>query len=128
MALSTGLVDAQENPLTQIYTMRFFEVQRYLMLSAHMLAVSSTIISQRTWNSLSPGDQQIVQEVFRDMATHIEEMVVQNEENLIRTVEGHGMTVIRNFDARPFRARVPLVLNNFPAWVELYNEIQRLDR
>ena len=128
MALSTGLVDAQENPLTQITTMKFYEVQKYLMLSAHMLAVSSNIISKKAWDSLSAADQQILREVFEGAATYIEEMVVQNEENLMKMVEENGMTIIRDFDSRPFRSRVPMVLNNFPAWVDVYNEIQKLDR
>ena len=127
MALSSGLVDAQENPVTQITTMKFYEVQRYLMLSMHMLAVSSTIISQRAWDSLSADDQRIMREVFTAEAAYIEEMVVQNEESLIQMCVDNGMTLVRDFDTKPFRDRVPLVLQNYPAWVDLYNEIQRID-
>ena len=127
MALSTGVVDAEENPLTQITTMKFYEVQKYLMLSAHMLAVSSAVISQKAWNSLSADDQKIMREVFSDHAARIERLVVENEENLMKMVEQNGMTIIRDFDAAPFRARVPMVLQNYPSWVDLYNEIQKID-
>ena len=128
MALSTGVVDAEENPLTQITTMKFYEVQKYLMLSGHMLAVSSNIISKKVWDSLSAADQQIMREVFEEAAAYIEDVVVKNEENLMKMVEENGMTIIRDFDSKPFRDRVPLVLNNYPAWVDVYNEIQKLDK
>jgi tripartite ATP-independent transporter DctP family solute receptor len=127
MALKSGLVDAEENPVTQITTMKFYEVQKYLELTAHMLAVSSSIISQKTWNSLSPEDQKIMREVFHDEAAQIDKMVVENEEKLIQLCIDNGMTVIRDVDTKPFRDRVPLVLKNYPEWVELYNEIQKID-
>lgn len=127
MALQTGLVDAEENPVTQITTMKFYEVQKYLMLTAHMLAVSSTIISQDTWNSLSAEDQAIMREVFKFEADRIDEMVVQNESNLIQQCADKGMTVIKDVDTTPFKERVPLVLKKYPDWVETYNAIQGLD-
>ena len=126
MALKSGVVDAEENPVTQIITMKFYEVQKYLMLSAHMLAVSSTIVADKTWKSFSAADQQIVREVFKKEADTIDEMVVKNEENLMKQCEQNGMTIIRDFDTKPFRDRVPLVLERYPEWVDIYNQIQNL--
>jgi tripartite ATP-independent transporter DctP family solute receptor len=126
MALQSGVVDAEENPVTQITTMKFYEVQKYLILDAHMLAVSSTIVSDKVWKSLSPADQQILREVFKAEADQIDDMVVKNEENLIKQCEQNGMTVIRDIDTTPFRERVPLVLKKYPEWVDIYNEIQKL--
>lgn len=37
------------------------------------------------------------------------------------------MTVIRDIDTKPFQERVPLVLKNYPEWVDLYNAIQGLE-
>lgn len=128
MALQTGVVDAEENPVTQITTMKFYEVQDYLMLTAHMLAVSSTIMSADTWNSLSPEDQQIIEEVFRFEADRIDEIVVENEDKLIQTCIDNGMTVIDDVDTTPFEERVPLVLEKYPDWVETYNAIQELNK
>jgi len=108
MALQTGLVDAQENPLTQITTMKFYEVQDYLMLTGHMLAVSSTIISQDAWNSLSKEDQEILKEVFRYEADLIDQMVIENESALIQQCIDEGMTLISDIDTTPFKERVPL--------------------
>jgi tripartite ATP-independent transporter DctP family solute receptor len=126
MGLQSGVVDAQENPLTQIVTMKFYEVQKYLMLTQHMLAVAGTIMSKSTWDSLSPADQQIITEVFRFEADYIDRMVRENEENLIKEVQSYGMTVIRDINIKPFQDRVQLVLQRNPAWVDLYNQIQAI--
>lgn len=126
MGLQSGVVDAQENPLTQIVTMKFYEVQKYLMLTQHMLAVAGTIMSENTWNSLSSEDQKIIEEVFRFEADRIDEIVRKNENALIAEVQAAGMTVIDSIDTKPFRDRVSLVLQRNPSWVELYNQIQMI--
>jgi len=126
MGLQAGVVDAQENPLTQIVTMKFYEVQKYLMLTQHMLAVAGTIMSEQTWNSLSAEDQKIVEEVFRFEADRIDQIVRDNENALIDEVKKAGMTVVDKIDTKPFRDRVGLVLERNPSWVELYNQIQRI--
>lgn len=126
MGLQSGVVDAEENPLTQIVTMKFYEVQKYLMLTRHMLAVAGTIMSEKTWNSLSIEDQKIVEEVFRFEADRIDEIVRENENALIDQVKAEGMIVIDDIDTKPFRDRVSLVLDRNPSWVELYNQIQQI--
>jgi tripartite ATP-independent transporter DctP family solute receptor len=126
MGLQTGVVDAQENPLTQIVTMKFYEVQKYLMLTRHMLAVAGTIMAESTWNSLSPEDQKIIEEVFTFEANRIDEIVQNNENALMDQVKSYGMTIIDDINTRPFMDRVPLVLKRNPEWVDLYNDIQSI--
>jgi tripartite ATP-independent transporter DctP family solute receptor len=126
MGLQSGVVDAEENPLTQIVTMKFYEVQKYLMMSKHMLAVAGTIMSEKAWTSLSPQDQAVIEEVFRFEADRIDKLVQENENKLIAEVKSYGMTVIEDFDTSPFTARVPLVMQKHPEWADLYNKIQAI--
>jgi len=127
MGLQSGVVDAEENPLTQIVTMKFYEVQKYLMLTRHMLAVSGTIMSDSTWKSLSAEDQKIVEEVFKFEANRIDQIVRDNENALIEKVKAAGMIVIDDIDTTPFTARVPLVLQKNPSWNDLYKQIQAIE-
>ena len=126
MGLQSGVVDAEENPLTQIVTMKFYEVQKYLMMTRHMLAVSGTIMNKKTWDSLSPEDQALIEKVFKFEADRIDQLVQKNESTLIEQVKSKGMTVIDDIDTKPFRDRVPLVLEHNPAWKDLYNQIQQI--
>ena len=127
MALQTGVADCEENPVTQIVTMKFYEVQKYLMMTGHMLAVSGTVMNLDTWNSLTPEEQDILEQVFTFEANRIDELVQQNEEALIAQCEENGMTVIRDIDTTQYQERVPIVLESYPEWVELYNQIPALE-
>lgn len=112
--------------MTQIVTMKFYEVQKYLMMTRHMLAVAGTIMSDATWKSLSAEDQKIIEKVFKFEADRIDQIVRDNEAALIEKVKASGMTVIDDIDTSPFTARVPLVLAKNPAWSELYEQIQAI--
>ena len=127
MSLQTGVADMEENPVTQIVTMKFYEVQKYLIMTKHMLAVSGAVMCQDTWNSLTAEQQDILEQVFTFEANRIDELVQQNEEALIAECEANGMTVIRDVDTKPYQDRVQLVLDAYPEWVELYNKIQALE-
>ena len=125
MSLQTGVADAQENPLTQIVALKIYEVQKYIMLTEHMLATSGTIMSKKCWESLSPADQALIEEVFEFEANLIEKMVVEKEQELIEFCKSKGMEVL-TVDKTPFIERLPLVHKNFPEWIPLYDKIQAL--
>lgn len=125
MALSTNVADGQENPFTQILTMKFFEVQDYLILTGHMLATSGMAMSEKAWDSLSSEQQVIVQEVFSEMADFIDEMVISKAGDMLQELKDKGMEVIE-VDITPFQERVPLVLEKYPQWEELYYQIQAI--
>lgn len=62
---SSVCVDAQENPLFTIYNSRFYEVQDYLSLTEHFYPVCPLMMSEITWNKLSPEQQVIVEDALR---------------------------------------------------------------
>ena len=59
-ALQAGVMDGQENPLSQIYGGKFHEVQKYLSLSDHVYTPSYAIVSERFWKTLPPDVQQLL--------------------------------------------------------------------
>ena len=63
LALQNGTVEAQENPLTTIEAKKFYEVQKYIVLTGHIVDHLNTVISKSLWNKLSEEDQKIFTEV-----------------------------------------------------------------
>lgn len=126
MSLQTGLADCQENPMTQIVTMKFYEVQKYLMMTKHMLACSSTIINEDLWNSLSDEDKAIFEEVFTRQGDRIDELTQENEAALTQTCVDNGMTVVDDIDTTPFRENAAKVVEDYPAWQDWYEQIQAM--
>ncbi|MGE0800548.1 MAG: TRAP transporter substrate-binding protein, partial [Lautropia sp.] len=55
-ALATGLVIGQENPLPNIYNLKLYEVQKYVMMTDHMQSVLSTFINERIWQRIPEAD------------------------------------------------------------------------
>lgn len=54
-ALQQGVVDGQENPIQQIYTAKFYEVQKYLAVTNHMFNPGAICINEQFYQSL-PND------------------------------------------------------------------------
>ena len=55
MALKTGAVDGQENPITLIHGQKFYEVQKYLSLTYHAYSTSHVTMNLKKFDSLSPA-------------------------------------------------------------------------
>lgn len=55
--LQQGVIDAAENPVSNIYTKKFHEVQKYLSISDHGYLGYLVVMSKKFWNSL-PDDLQ----------------------------------------------------------------------
>lgn len=125
LALANGVVDAQENPFTQILTMKLNEVQKYLVLTGHILATSGTVMSKRAWASLNEQEKAIFEEAFKAQAEWIDNEVIAGEGRMLADLKAKGMEVVE-VDKAPFQARVPLVLAKHPAFTDLYKKIQSI--
>lgn len=125
MALASGVVDGQENPFTQILTMKFFEVQKYLILTGHMLATSGTIMSKKAWDGLNAEEKKIFEAVFKFEADAIDEEVIAGDAKLLAELKSKGMEVVE-VNKDPFMQRVPLVLNKYPEFKDIYAKIQAI--
>ena len=52
LALSQGAVDGEENPLPTIQSGKFFEVQKYLVLTGHIITPRLIAINEAAWQAL----------------------------------------------------------------------------
>ena len=59
-------MDGQENPVSTIVGAKLFEVQKYLTLSYHQYNPQSIVVSKKFWDSLSAGDQKILEEAAQE--------------------------------------------------------------
>ncbi len=59
-ALQAGVVDGEENPLSNIITAKFYQVQKYLSLTGHVYAPTIILMSPATWKKFSSDDKVII--------------------------------------------------------------------
>jgi len=105
LALKQGVVDGQENPLPTIRSGKFDEVQKYLVLTGHIITPRLVVVNEGFWQGLAPADRRIIEDaVVAGIAWQDDELQKQ-EKALVDTFRSAGMTVITP-DPNAFRAPV----------------------
>ena len=74
-ALKTGVVDGQENPYVNIFTGKFFEVQKFLSEVNYIYLSSPFVVNLKFWKSLAPADQKLVETAALEGADLINSLV-----------------------------------------------------
>ncbi len=93
LALQNGTVDAQENPLTTIEAKKFFEVQKNIVLTGHIVDHLNTVISKSRWASLSDEDKKIFVDVMQEAATKTTKIIEEREKKLVDDFKARGLSV-----------------------------------
>lgn len=91
--LQTKVVDAQENPMGQIYTSRFYEVQKYVTLSGHSYSPEVVVFSLATWKKLSPENQEAILKASAEARQFNRSLSAQMDKEYVDKVKEKGMTV-----------------------------------
>ncbi len=67
-AMEQKAIDGQENPLTVINANKFYEVQKYAVLSNHQYNPQSVVISKKFWDGLDAGQKKIISDAALEAA------------------------------------------------------------
>lgn len=102
LALQQGAVDAQENPLLTIKSMKFNEVQKHISLTGHMTGSLITVASGITWKGLSVEDRKIIEDTIRMVSAELSEDVRNQENEAVSWFESEG-NIINTVDVESFR-------------------------
>lgn len=131
-ALQSGIVDGQENPIPSIWSSKLYEVQKYLMLTGHIMAGLTISINERVYQGLSAKDRAIIEKATKQAIEYGEEILLKEEQNQLNELQKKGMVVIgpkEGLQVEAFRKRViNSVLPNFEQkWGKgLYEKIQEV--
>ncbi|SDP81830.1 tripartite ATP-independent transporter solute receptor, DctP family [Phyllobacterium sp. YR620] len=93
LALQNGTVEAQENPLTTIEAKKFYEVQKNIVLTGHIVDHLNTVVSKQLWSSLSDEDKKIFGEVMQEAAERTTKNIEEKEKALVATFKEKGINV-----------------------------------
>lgn len=86
VALQTGAMDAQENPLAQIHSARFHEVQKYLSLTGHVYT-PAYLAAGASWSRFSPEVQKILTDVAKEMEPVAYKMAADFDRDLLEKMK-----------------------------------------
>lgn len=93
VALQTGVMDGQENPLVQIYSQKFQEVQKYLSLSDHVYTPAYVTVGARKWATLPKDVRTILEDTARETQQFVYESAARFDTELVAKMKAAGMKV-----------------------------------
>jgi TRAP-type transport system periplasmic protein len=128
MALSTGTVDGQENPIASIGAMKFYEVQKYLVLTHHVVQVVNVTVNERFYQGLPADVQKLLVKVAADTAIYEEGLQYEAENNWMKAFKERGVEVIEP-DRAAFKKAASTVGSFFTEkykWGDLWDRVQAL--
>jgi TRAP-type transport system periplasmic protein len=105
LAIQQGTVDGQENPVDTIYSIRFYEVAKYITLTQHVYSPIPLSVSEITWKRLSDADKAAVQKAASEAAEFSRKTVRAAEEGQLKEMQAKGAIVARP-NLQPFREAV----------------------
>jgi TRAP-type C4-dicarboxylate transport system substrate-binding protein len=115
MSLQTNVADGQENPLTTFDGQKYYEIQKYIVLTDHIICPNMIFINEDTWKKISPADQKIIQTAVANGIAWNDAEVIKSEEELKKSLAAKGVTVITP-DVESFRAvTAPWLIPRFEA-------------
>jgi TRAP-type transport system periplasmic protein len=112
LALSQGVVDGEENPISVILFNKYYEVQKHLALTKHIYNNMIHTMSARSYAKLSKDQQTIVREESKSAGDKMRQLIVSEEDEQIKKLGSIGMQITKP-DPAPFKALMQ------PAYVEI---------
>lgn len=119
VALQTGGVDGQENPLTITNAARFYEVTEQIVLTAHMVQPVFYAISKPFFDSLTPEQQDLLRRAAAEGAELGNSGRVNDEEVVAERMANELGMRVDEIDLSVFRAHADTVYERAPlarAW------------
>ncbi|MEZ4686418.1 MAG: TRAP transporter substrate-binding protein [Bacteroidia bacterium] len=126
-ALQQGVVDGAENNPPSFYTSRHYEVCKYYTLNEHTAVPDILAISTHAWKSLSPEEQQWLQEAADEAKVYQRKLWQEAEQAALDSVQAKGVEVIRP-DKDLFAKKVTGLLEEFKDQPEKYSLIQKIQQ
>lgn len=116
LALQTGTVDGQENPLTTYEAQKFYETNaKYIILTNHIICPNMMFMNGDVWNSLSDHDKEVVSTAIANAIEWQGQQQLEAEAKLADELTEKGCTVITP-DETIKAATVPFIQPAIEDW------------
>ena len=93
VALQTGVMDGQENPLTQIYSSKFQEVQKFLSMTGHVYTPAYLATGRTKFASLPADVQAALSAAAKETQAYVYEQAAKLDNDLLDKIKAAGVKV-----------------------------------
>lgn len=128
-ALQTGVMDGQENPLAQIWSAKFPEVQKYLSMTGHVYTPGYILTTQQQYEAWPDDLRKVIDDCSVSTQEFVYETAAQLDRDLVGKIEEMG-TEVNEADKQAFIEASKSIYDEFASSVqggqELVEKIQAL--
>ena len=93
-ALQTGVVDGTENPVSNFYTQKMHEVQKYMTLSDHGYLGYAVIVNKKFWEALPADIRTTLEGAMKDATKYADDIAKKENDDALEAVRKSGKTQI----------------------------------
>ncbi|WP_448521272.1 sialic acid TRAP transporter substrate-binding protein SiaP [Pseudothermotoga sp.] len=95
MALKTGTIDGQDNPLPTDLSAKFVEVTKYIVLTDHQIGMICPVINEKLWQSMPEEYRVYIKKAMEVARAFMNYTVLEQEAKLLKLfVEQYNMEII----------------------------------
>jgi tripartite ATP-independent transporter DctP family solute receptor len=113
VALQTGTIDGQENPLTIMYAAKFYEVTKQVVLTSHLVQPVFFAIGKPFWDKLKAAQKKAVKGAAVNAAAQNNKGRLADEQRVISVLKQKGLRV-DVVDLASFRANADKIYADSP--------------
>ncbi len=129
-ALQSGVMDGQENPLSQIWSGKLHEVQKYLSMSGHVYSPSYIVASETFWQKLPAEQRQVLERLAVEMGDFSRQTGERLDKELLDKMTAGGSPKVNEVDKEAFIKASAAIYQEFgkevPGGTELVKLFQSL--
>jgi C4-dicarboxylate-binding protein DctP len=93
-ALQTGVVDGTENPHSNLYTQKMFEVQKHMTLSEHGYLGYAVITNKKFWDGLPPDVHGQLDQAMKEATDYANKIAKEENDSALENIKKSGKTQV----------------------------------
>jgi C4-dicarboxylate-binding protein DctP len=93
-ALQTGVVDGTENPISNLYTQKMHEVQKYLTLTEHGYLGYAVICNKKFWDGLPADVRGQLEQAMKEATDLADKIAKEENDSYLDLVKKSGRTQV----------------------------------
>jgi len=125
-SLSLGIVDGQENSFSVFYAQKLNEVQKYCMLTKHLISDTCLVANDEWFSSLDLDMQEAIYKAAELACNCVTELAIEKNKVMSDILEKEGMTLIE-VDLQPWKEAVKDMYKKYDTFSpDLYKAIKKI--
>ncbi|MBL8421623.1 MAG: TRAP transporter substrate-binding protein [Dechloromonas sp.] len=93
-ALQTGVVDGTENPMSNIYTQKMYEVQKHLTVTDHGYLGYAVIVNKKFWDGLPEDVRKQLDEAMVQATRYANQIAKVENDDSLEKIKKSGKTAV----------------------------------